>query len=52
MTMIKSKAADKSNFTRRNRLFFHNRDSICIRTKSYFKDGRCKQSHTLQEATM
>ena len=48
--MIKSKTVDKNNFARRNWLFFRNRVSIRIRTESYFKDGRCKQSHALQGA--
>ena len=50
--MIKSKTADKNNFICRNWLFFHYHDSVCIQTKSYFKNGRCKQSRALQGAVM
>ena len=37
------KAVNKNYFTRRDRFLFRYRDNIRIRTKSYFKDGRCKQ---------
>ena len=50
--MVKSKTVDTNNFSRRNQLFFSYRDSIRIQTKSYFEDGRCKQSHALQGAAM
>ena len=52
IAMIKSTTFEKNNFTCRNWLFFCYCDSICIQTKSYFKDGRYKQSHILQGAAM